>query len=299
MNHTDIEEHQIIDLYLMGKLPAEEAARFEEHYLSCPECLDRLEEAESMQRGFKRAAGQDAARLAATRQLALLAWLTRLGRSRQMAFLLLALFAVAALPGGLAFRKIEDKNRELEGTRQALKKAQERAQVADQALKKERGRSQAAGSQTAEAEKLRKELEASRSELARERETSTGLAEQLEQALRPQANIAILALGIERSAGPADKPTASYVLPKTPQSIVIYLTIDATGHPAYRVVLRAPQGKELWRGTDFHEMDGLLTLSLPSTMLKPGDYTLTAEGITPGGKPVPAGRFTFRVLPPA
>ena len=293
MNHTEIEEQHIVDLYLMGKLPAEEAARFEEHYLSCPECLDRLEEAEPMQRGFKRAAGQDAARLAATRQLAVLAWLTRLGRSRQMAFLFLAFFAVAALPGGLAVRKIEDQDRELEDTRLALQK--------------ERERSQAAGSQTAaEAERLRRELEASRSELAREQEVRAGMEDQLAQASGPQAIGGFLSLDAERGGGPAGEPDLPVLhLSKTPQRIVLSLAIHPSGKPAYRVILRDPQGKETWRGEDLHEMEGedmggLLSLSIPSRLLeRQGVYTLTAEGLAPGSQPVPAGRFSFRVRPPA
>ena len=58
LDHATIEEEQIAERYVMGKLPPDEATLFEEHYLSCPECLDRLELAESMERGFKRAAGK-------------------------------------------------------------------------------------------------------------------------------------------------------------------------------------------------------------------------------------------------
>src|SRR5258708_19912001 len=82
MDHAEIEEQQIVDRYVRGTLPAEEVARFEEHYLSCQDCLDRLDLAESMNRGFKRAAGQDAVRVAAARQLAVVAWLAHLGRPR-------------------------------------------------------------------------------------------------------------------------------------------------------------------------------------------------------------------------
>ncbi|MFL6292634.1 MAG: hypothetical protein ACJ759_17205, partial [Thermoanaerobaculia bacterium] len=120
MNHTETEERQIAELYLMGKLPAEEAAGFEEHYLHCQECLDRLELAESMERGFKRAAGQDAARVAATRQIAVLAWLSRLGRSRQLAALAMAVLVVAVLPGLLGLREVRQRERELAATRSAL-----------------------------------------------------------------------------------------------------------------------------------------------------------------------------------
>ncbi|HEY4575014.1 MAG TPA: zf-HC2 domain-containing protein, partial [Thermoanaerobaculia bacterium] len=127
MNHTDVEEQNLVDRYVMGKLSAAETERFEDHYLSCPECLDRLDLAESMQRGFKRAAGQDAARLATSRQLALVAWLSRLGRSRQVAALVMALLVVAILPAGLALRQIGERDRELERTRSALRQERQRA----------------------------------------------------------------------------------------------------------------------------------------------------------------------------
>src|SRR6185436_19852079 len=102
------------------------------------------------QRGFKRAAGQDAARLVAARQLALVAWLARLSRSRQAATLLLALLVVAvvALPGALAWRRLGAVDRELAEARRALKQERERS---------------TAGSQSAaEIGRLRSEIEANR-----------------------------------------------------------------------------------------------------------------------------------------
>src|SRR6185295_16338820 len=124
MDHADIDEQHVVDRYVRGTLPAEESARFEEHYLHCQDCLDRLDLAESMKRGFQRAAGQDAARVVASRQLALVAWLARLGRSRQAAVFAMALLVAVLLPWGLAVRKMADRDRELQ-TRSALE--QERA----------------------------------------------------------------------------------------------------------------------------------------------------------------------------
>ena len=67
MNHIEIEERQIPELYLRGKLSPDEAAAFEEHYLHCQECLDRLELADTFLQPFARAcidAGADAFLLA-------------------------------------------------------------------------------------------------------------------------------------------------------------------------------------------------------------------------------------------
>ncbi len=288
MDHAYIEEQQIADRYVMGKLPAEEATRFEEHYLGCPECLDRLELAEAMQRGFKRAAGEDLARVAATRQLALLAWLFRLGRSRQVAVLAMALVVAVLLPSGLALRRLGERDRELAAARSALEREREGS---------------TAGSRTAAAaaERLRRELEASRRALDGERQARARAAEELAEARRPQANVPILFLNPERGAGPsAGEPSVRLRLPATPGWIVLALEIDPPHHAAYRAVLRDAAGREIWRGEGLrlNEME-TLSLSLPSTLLAPGDYVATVAGVDAGGPSPAPVRFSFRVLPAA
>lgn len=282
MNHADIEEHQVIDRYVMGTLPPDEAERFEDHYLSCPECLDQLALAESMQRGFKRAAGQDAARVAVTRQLALFAWLSRLGRSRQAAVLAMALLVVvvAALPGGLALRRLGERDRELAEARRALEQEKERA---------------TAGSHSAaEVEKLRGDLEASRRDLAREREARTQAAEQLAEAQVPQVNVPILFLGMVRG-GPGEEPVDRLRRPSGAGRVFLSLQIEPPFAPSYQAILRDTRGREVWRGKGLqpNERDEL-SVSVPGSLLEPGDYTVTVEGT---GGPASRSRFTFRVLP--
>lgn len=43
MDHRQIEEEDIIDRYLIGKLHPELEGEFEEHFLACPECIGELE----------------------------------------------------------------------------------------------------------------------------------------------------------------------------------------------------------------------------------------------------------------
>src|SRR5215470_2429993 len=115
MDHETVEREEVVERYLRGRLPEEERARFEEHYLSCAECLDRLELAEAMQRGFQRAAAQDVAQAVAARQLVVVAWLARLGRARQLAVLAMALCAAVLLPTGLALWRTAGPSREAPG----------------------------------------------------------------------------------------------------------------------------------------------------------------------------------------
>jgi hypothetical protein len=284
MDHAYIEEHQIADRYVQGTLPAAEMELFEDHYLSCPECLDRLELAESLQRGFKRMAGHEAATLVAARQLALVAWLARLGRSRQMAVLVMALLVLAILPAGMVFRGVAGSSghdQELARTRTDLEK--------------ERQRSAAEARSVAEAEKR---LQASQSDLAAEREARARTQEQLAQASKPEGNFPIVFLNVERGAGPAGEEPTQRVRRPAAGRIILTPAIDPPFQPSYRAVLRDRQGHEIWRwqGLQPNERDEL-SLSVPVSLIPPGDYSLSVEGITPGAKPKAAGRFTFRVTP--
>lgn len=285
MRHLDVEEQQVVDRYLLGTLPPGEAAEFEEHYLSCQQCLDQLALAESMQRGFKRAAAQDAVRLAATRQLAAVAWLARLSRSRQAAslFTVVLVVAVTALPGVFAFRQLGQADRELAETRRALDEEKERAATGGSRNSEEIG-------------KLRSELEARQRDLDQERQARAQAAEQLAQARVPQKNVPILFLGAERSGGSSKEPTNRLRQPPGDGWAVFSLQVDDPSL-TYQVILRNTRGKELWRGTGLRPDENVsLSLSLPGSLLAPDDYTLTAEAT--GGAAAPASRFTFRVLPP-
>lgn len=247
MDHTYVEEHQIADRYVMGTLPPDEAERFENHYLSCPECLDRLELTESVQRGFKRMAGQDVAKAAAVQQLAVVAWLARLGRMRQLGVILAALLVVAVLPTSVALRG--------------------RAQLAQAhyLLEQERQRTAYAGTLQAE--------------LDRERQARTRAEEQASQALQPRANDPVAFLGVERGepgrGGLALRPPAS-------GWIILEVPVDPPFHSPYRAVLRNGQGKEVSRveGLQPNERSNL-SLSLPPTLVPPGAYSITIE---PGGQ---------------
>ncbi len=247
MDHTYVEEHQIADRYVMGTLPVEEAERFENHYLSCPECLDRLELAESVQRGFRRMAGQDAANLAAAHQLAVVAWLARLGRMRQLLVLLAVLLLPAAVPVSLAVRN-------------GLQLAQARS---------------SAGT-------LRAKLDDSQRQVASEREARTRAEAQVTQAPQPRINDVIVSLAVVRGLE-LEGPSAQQVHPpKDGGWIVLEAPVDPPFQSSYRAVLRNGQGQEVWhRGGLQRSGRDTLTFSLPPTLLPPGDYSVTIE---PGGQ---------------
>ena len=77
MDHHYIEEHNVADRYLLRKLPAEERTRFEEHFIACAECLDRVEVTEGFRGALRAVAAEEAARPHVYEQAGLLARLVR------------------------------------------------------------------------------------------------------------------------------------------------------------------------------------------------------------------------------
>ncbi len=305
MDHSYIEERQIVDRYLMKQLPAGEAVRFEDHYVYCQQCLDQLELAEKLQRGFKRAAAGDAARVAAARRLGVLAWLARSLRSPRAGLVVMALLAVAVLPASLMFRELRRAGRQLDEANAAVTELR---------------RQQAAGTRAGD---LESDLAAARAELAgqrrrfeeelgRERSAREGLAGRLARILRPQINTGLFSFSPERGAPPGEldpshvDPSHIVRLSGDPEWIVLSLELDRIEHDSYRVTL-ARGKQEVWQrgGLEPNHLDSL-ALSLHSTWLAAGDYLVRVEAAGPretgsrptgqAGEAVPIAHFSFRVI---
>jgi Putative zinc-finger len=267
MTHAEVEEGLVADRYLLGQLTEDEVSRFEEHYLSCAECLDRLAATEELAGALKQVVAADVARVTAVRQLAVVGWLARLGRSHQAALLLSALFLALVLPT-LTFYRSGHLERRLGETRSAL----------------------------AAAARQRAEGEASRRDLARAQRERAALVRELAQAREPQADVPTLFLGAERGTG--GEPTYRLRLPRRPGTVVLALPLEPSAMPAWQVVLARRGGPEIWRSAPLVIHQDTLTVAIPSNLLEPGDHVLTLEGMPPAGRGIPVARFTFRVLPP-
>src|SRR5262245_29936429 len=98
MEHSYIEDHQIADCYLSGKLSIKERMRFEEHFVDCPECIDRLRTIDDFCAGLRTVAAEEATRLRAhlsVGQAGLLARIALRFRRRQWPLLAVAILLVA------------------------------------------------------------------------------------------------------------------------------------------------------------------------------------------------------------
>lgn len=106
MDHHEINEKQVLERYLQGRLDDDETSRFEAHLLECSECFEQVRWGDDLGHGLRVAAAEDVTR--ATVETGILAWLaraglTRAGRGRAAAWLLG--LAVLAVPSVLYFRE--------------------------------------------------------------------------------------------------------------------------------------------------------------------------------------------------
>jgi hypothetical protein len=294
MDHRAITETLLAERYVLGQLPPGEAADFEEHFLDCDECLERLELARGMRQSLLAAAAEDAARATATRQLGLLAWLAHLtprSRSRQAALLLSAVALLVLAPSGLLLNRVGDLDRELARTRATLR--------AERQARPPAPRTAGGAETTGDLAKAQGELSRMQERFAREmgdeRARRERLAQALAQAERPETNTPILALGQERSGGEEGDPARRLTLPRGARRVVLTLDLREPDFATYRATLKA--GKQrLWQGAGLVPGDtGALVVTVPAALLKPGDYEVEVEGVGAGGRPTPVARYRFRV----
>jgi hypothetical protein len=266
MDHTYIEENGLIERYHQGLLPPEEEARFEEHFVACPQCTEQLELARGFQRGVKSMVAEDAAR-AVLVQAGLFAWLARRGRLAQWGLALAVLLITAGLPA-LWFRS------ESTGLRQTLTAFQERWQSRDR-----------------DAADLQKRLAESDT---KRRELESKLAQAKPSGVSPGSLAVVLLTAVRGDAG---EPAATIDLSRTGEIVALAVDPGPDSHFAsYRVTLtRAGATVFHQAGLQPNALEALM-ITFPASFFTPGEYRLRLEGVGPDGKASEIGGYPFRVV---
>lgn len=95
MKHSYIEDHNLVERYVQGRLSTDEQVRFEEHFAECDACMSELELADDFASALKVAVVEE------TRQVAAAGWVGHLIhglRGPRAAILLGTLVAALAMP---------------------------------------------------------------------------------------------------------------------------------------------------------------------------------------------------------
>lgn len=95
MDHQLIEERDLIGAFVANRLSLPDMQAFEDHFMSCPDCLARLEQEQALADGMQQVHQQELVQtVAVTTQLGLLAWLVKHARPLAAAATIIILASV-------------------------------------------------------------------------------------------------------------------------------------------------------------------------------------------------------------
>jgi hypothetical protein len=291
MNHRHIEEHHIIDRYVMGDLTVEEQTLFAGHFMDCADCLDQLELADRFHQGLKMAVAQRAVHAHTQVQTGVLGWLAHRNR-RRMVWMAAGLLLLAVLPALFLVNELRRTRQELARVTDASAHWQTQHNQQQHTVQTLENDIQMVRQQVAQQQQ---QLEAQRQQ---EQRTPTEPA-RFAPSTRPQINTPIFALSIMRSADPGQPAQPeTIVLPRSPQWIVLSLeSEDDPMYAGYRAALQTADGRVVWKQDQLRpNQQGDFAVSFHSTFFRETDYRLLLEGRTPDGQFTPAARYVFRVL---
>jgi hypothetical protein len=268
MDHQYIEEQNITERYLMRRLSVEEQARFEDHFIDCPECLERLETTEDLRGSLKSLAVEEAVRARTPEPRPLLSWLTQLTGWQQAALAVAFSLFLLTLPGFFFLKQLQRTRTELAGAKLTSAELERRYAEQQQALQSEQ-------------------------------QARANLADELNTLSRLQTSAPVFLLSIVRSASPdSSGPVNRIIIPRSPQWIVF--SLEREEEPAimsYRVALTNSDGHLIWKETDLKLASrDALAISLRSSLFTSGDYVFNLEGLNSKGQPVSLTKYPFRVI---
>lgn len=295
MEHSYIKDHHIADRYLSGKLSADERMRFEEHFVDCAECHDRLWTADNFRAGLRIVAAEEAMRFRASLRvnqagvLARVVWLIR----RRQAPLLAVLILLTALPMALLIQEWRSARRDLAQATQASsewrRKYEEGEQAARDLAKEMRTRERESSSQ--------REQLAARLELRRKAADSPFPPSR--KAEEYQSEAPVFALSVVRGdSSDLTQPVNRIALAPSPKWMILLLELEPDSDlRSYRGAISTADGRGVWTKNGLKPNSrNELALSFNSNLFKPGDYLLTLEGLTAQDGRAPIATYAFRVL---
>ena len=162
-------------------------------------------------------------------------------------------------------------------------------QELEQQVEKERRRSEELEAKLNQEKQQREQTDESLRQLTESTETTT-------PAPRPVIASLTLLPGISR--GGSDKPTLA--LPENARVVRLQVGIEPEEpYKTFAVELRTVAGRAVWNRDNLAVRDRrgarAVGLTLPATVVKPGDYELRLKGVTEGGQTEDVGFYYFKV----
>ena len=271
MDHRYIDENNIGDLYLMGKLTARKRALFEMHFINCERCLEMLEETTSLRRALRdnwpEELSQTVSDSSPKRPFARPLW--------RMFVVACILALVAALPSIFFIGEMRRLRSELEETKALYAAQREPQSDADKTAP--------------DSTDQKPSLPVARQDNDRREKIATSSSD----VSRAQTNTPVFVLAASRRG---EAGSNEIITDGSKRWLMISLELEGdTGHETYRATITS-DGRPFWRsGALRPNQYNALTMSFRSDSLPPGQYILTLEGVSKTGETKAVANYPFRV----
>jgi hypothetical protein len=289
MEHRYIEEHNIIDRYLLRKLSDEDLVRFEEHFLDCRQCLKQLEMTERLRAWLRKAVAEEVLRSQSEVQGGAFALMARRSRVRRMAYVSGVVLLVLLPMLWLALRW-KSARHDLEQSYEAISEWRHKSAEREQSLMLEM---QARERQwSAQRDQLVVQLE-------NEQKGRRRLAPEINKVAGLRSVLPIFVLSPARSGGPGlSQPANRIILSSPSESIILMLELEPDiDIQSYRATLLTADNRRVWRESQLKPgSKGMIALGFNGGLLKPDRYLLTLEGLSSQAGHVPIAQYKFQVL---
>ena len=292
MEHEQIEQYDIIDRYLLGKLPAEEIARFEEHFIDCPQCVARLHTTKTFLQDLRFIAAEQASR-AGHRQLSRALrhiWQARFAKSLALAIgcLLIAAIAGIAIVSTYARRLRAEVGQAKSFSEQWQRRYEDERQLSLSADRKR----QEAESQLAEQQRS---LEA---RLKDEQAQRAKMAAELSRRMLPDGHLPVFVLTSVRGGGSNASAVVKPIALRR-QSAVFALAIpleEEMTYKNYRITILDHRRRVIWtKGKFAPDQYNSLSVLLRRDLFRPGPYSLIVKGVKKEGGVDVVSDYSFAI----
>jgi hypothetical protein len=286
MNHDYIKEFNLVDQYALGKLAADEAEEFEDHFIDCPECVEQLNITRSFIQDLKGLAIQETL-LSGDRPAPMTRrWHFQLVPLRSWAVIACCCVLVAGVFAFFAIRRLTQMEAELRQTKEDASAIRQQYQwELETAAESEKQHQQ-------DRQQLAQRLDELKQKLKTEGATNQS---SVRGSQAPEVNFPIYAL-VSLARGQVPTPV-EIALPASSSRFALSIPVeDRKDFSAYRVKILDHRGVTVLNQGGFKpDAYHTLSLSLNSNFLIPGTYELRVEGLTPPNRWDTVGSYPFRI----
>ena len=273
MDHNQIEQFDLVDRYLLGKLTTEEMSQFEEHFVDCPQCTDLLKTTGSFLVGLRAATARQASHSGIGALAGPSSSFARFFASNRLILAGAGLAVLLAAGAVFVVNQIGRSRSEADRARAIAAQWESRFD--------EQERSAAAFERDSRAREEELSVKIRQLEAAKTQRSTAGLAKSGGWS-RPMINLRIVRFTSFRGGvvNPSPAPHESSLSASDASFIALDLEAEED-RDDYCVTILTERNQFKWKSCGFKpDEHNRLSLGLPPNFLSPGRYRFVVDGVT-------------------